>query len=90
MKLITQATSEKLRGGFYSPEPPAVFILRCGLTGSEDFDILEPSCGDGVFLKQLKKHNLKYKSVTAVELDETEAGKAVSYTHLTLPTNREV
>ena len=76
MKLITEASAEKLRGGFYTPEPIAEFVLRWGINGSKDFDILEPSCGDGVFLEQLEKQNLKYKSITAVELDEEEAAKA--------------
>jgi len=76
MKLITDATAEKLRGGFYTPEPIAEFILRWGINGSTDYDILEPSCGDGVFLEQLQKLNLKYNSITAIELDETEADKA--------------
>lgn len=76
MKLITEASSEKLRGGFYTPAPIAEFVLRWGINGSTDFDILEPSCGDGVFLDQLQKHNFKYNSITAVEFDETEAQKA--------------
>ena len=76
MKLITEATEEKLRGGFYTPEPIAEFVLRWGINGSSDFDILEPSCGDGVFLKQLAKHKFKYNTITAVELDEVEAEKA--------------
>ncbi|MFM7859383.1 MAG: Eco57I restriction-modification methylase domain-containing protein, partial [Flammeovirgaceae bacterium] len=78
MKLITEATAEKLRGGFYTPEKIAEFVLRWGINGSTTFDILEPSCGDGVFLEQLHKNKLKYKSVTAVELDEVEAEKANS------------
>jgi adenine-specific DNA methylase len=76
MKLITEATAEKLRGGFYTPEPIAEFVLRWGINGSSDFDILEPSCGDGVFLQQIKKHEFNYKSITAIELDAIEAGKA--------------
>ncbi len=76
MKLITEASSEKLRGGFYTPEVIAGFILRWGINGSNDFDILEPSCGDGVFLEQLEKNKLKYKSIIAVELDQEEAAKA--------------
>jgi hypothetical protein len=76
MKLITEASAEKLRGGFYTPEPIAEFILRWGINGSNDFDILEPSCGDGIFLEQLEKQKLKYKSITAVELNEEEAAKA--------------
>lgn len=76
MKLITEATAEKLRGGFYTPEPIAEFVLRWGINGSTDFDILEPSCGDGVFLEQLQKHKLKYKSITGIELDSEEAEKS--------------
>jgi len=76
MKLIESATAEKLRGGYYTPEPIAEFILCWGINGSTDFDILEPSCGDGVFLKQLKDLKLHYKSVTAIELDNIEAQKA--------------
>lgn len=76
MKLITEASAEKLRGGFYTPEPIAEFVLRWGINGSSDYDILEPSCGDGVFLEQLAKHKFKYNTITAVELDEVEAKKA--------------
>jgi len=76
MKLISEATSEKLRGGFYTPNDIAEFVLRWGVNGSHNFDILEPSCGDGVFLKQIKEHNFSYKSVTAIELDPDEAEKA--------------
>ncbi len=76
MKLIENATAEKLRGGFYTPEPIAEFVLRWGINGSTDFDILEPSCGDGVFLEQLKELKSKYNSITAIEFDEIEAKKA--------------
>ena len=76
MKLITEASAEKLRGGFYTPEPIAEFVLRWGINGSKDFDILEPSCGDGVFLEQLAKNKFKYSSITAIEFDEIEAAKA--------------
>lgn len=76
MKLITEASAEKLRGGFYTPEPIAEFVLRWGINGSTDLDILEPSCGNGVFLEQLSKNKFKYNSITAIELDEIEAAKA--------------
>lgn len=76
MKLIKNATAEKLRGGFYTPKPIAAFILKWGINGSSDYEILEPSCGDGVFLEQLKENNHKFKSVTAIEFDEEEAEKA--------------
>lgn len=76
MKLITEASDQKLRGGFYTPEVIAEFILRWGINGSKDFDILEPSCGDGVFLEQLNIHNFKYNSITAIEIDKNELVKA--------------
>jgi len=75
MKLITEATAEKLRGGFYTPEPLAEFILKWGTNGISNSDILEPSCGDGVFIEQLRDLKLEYKSITAVELDSVEAEK---------------
>lgn len=76
MKLIKNASAEKLRGGFYTPEPIAAFILKWGINGSSDYDILEPSCGDGVFLEQLKKKDFSFQSVTAIEFDTIEANKA--------------
>lgn len=54
MQLIKEATEEKLRGGFYTPEPIAAFILKWAFNGNTELDILEPSCGDGVFLKEIQ------------------------------------
>ncbi len=77
MKLITEASTEKLRGGFYTPEKIADFILSWGFNGdNNNIDILEPSCGDGVFLKGILKGNYKYNSLTAIEIEEEEAQKA--------------
>jgi len=78
MKLMSEASAEKLRGGFYTPEIIASFILKWGINGSKNYNILEPSCGDGVFLEEIKKNKFKYKSITAIELDEAEAEKAKS------------
>ncbi len=78
MQLIKEATDEKLRGGFYTPEPIAAFILKWAFNDSEGLDILEPSCGDGIFLKGIQKENYKYNSVTAIEFDEVEAEKSES------------
>ena len=73
---MQEVSKEKLRGGFYTPEPIARFILKWGLNGGSNYDILEPSCGDGVFIKCLKANN--YKHVVAIEKDSTEARKASS------------
>ena len=76
MKLITEASAEKLRGGFYTPLPIAEFILKWAVNGNKSADILEPSCGDGVFLEGIKDLGLPFASLTAIELDEIEAKKA--------------
>jgi adenine-specific DNA methylase len=76
MRLIEATSSEKLRGGYYTPAPIASFLLKWGLNGKTDCDILEPSCGDGVFLDQIYKQKLPYKSIAAIELDPGEAKKA--------------
>lgn len=78
MELISKASANKLRGGFYTPSPIAEFILRWGINGCENMDILEPSCGDGVFLKQVKQQQARYQSITAIELDPLEAQKAAN------------
>lgn len=57
MKLIEKTTAEKLRGGFYTPEPIASFILKWGINGSSDYDVLEPSCGiTSRFFRKFKKY----------------------------------
>ena len=76
MQLIKEASKEKLRGGFYTPEPIASFVLKWAFNGNKQFDILEPSCGDGVFLEEIQKGGYEYNSVTAIEFDEVEAEKS--------------
>ena len=76
MKLIKNATNQKLRGGFYTPEPIADFILKWAFNGSRGQDILEPSCGDGVFLESIRNNSFPYKSITAVEIEKEEAKKS--------------
>lgn len=76
MQLIKNASEDKLRGGFYTPNPIAAFILKWAFNGNQELDILEPSCGDGVFLEEIRKGGYQYNSVTAVEYDESEAEKS--------------
>ncbi len=76
MNLIEEVSSEKLRGGFYTPAIIAKFILRWAVNGNKNYDILEPSCGDGIFLKQIKENKFLYKSITALEIEPKEAQKA--------------
>ena len=78
MQLINEASSEKLRGAYYTPPKIASFILHWGINGGHDADILEPSCGDGVFLECLRDEHMLFHSVTAVEYEAVEAQKARS------------
>ena len=77
MQLIENASSEKLRGGYYTPKKIADFILKWGMRDLQYTDILEPSCGDGAFLKALKTMGYCFHSLTAVEYNQVEAEKAM-------------
>lgn len=76
MKLKKNVTLDKLRGGFYTPSTIADFILSWAINGDKHSRILEPSCGDGSFLKSLKKGKYDFDSITAIEYDKEEADKA--------------
>jgi adenine-specific DNA-methyltransferase len=81
MKIATEVTSDKLRGGFYSPQPLVELALTQALhlLGSrQNVDLLEPSAGDGQFVRGLGGHELgkRLRSLTAVELLDAEASKA--------------
>lgn len=76
MQLIKNASHDKLRGGFYTPKTIAEFIIKWAFSEERYTDILEPSCGDGIFLKSIKDGNYQYDSITGVELDENEAEKS--------------
>ena len=76
MQLIEDASAQKLRGAYYTPPAIASFILHWGINGSTDADILEPSCGDGVFLEQMAREHMLFHHATAVEYEAVEAEKA--------------
>ena len=76
MQLIEDASEQKLRGAYYTPPAIASFILHWGINGSTNADILEPSCGDGVFLEQMAKEHMLFHHATAVEYESAEADKA--------------
>lgn len=78
MKLINSVSKDKLRGGFYTPKKIANFMLKWGLKNTNNYDILEPSCGDGIFLNELSKLDFDYNSLKAIEYDKKEFDKAKS------------
>lgn len=68
---------DKLRGGYYTPEPIARFVARwAAQAGSR---ILEPSCGDGAILRELVAAT-GGTGLAAVELLREEASKAADCT----------
>jgi adenine-specific DNA methylase len=76
MNFIKNETAQKLRGGYYTPDDLATFLCAWVLEISP-LRILEPSCGDGVFLGALRKAGApENTAVTAIELDAVEAAKA--------------
>ena len=68
-------TEQKLRGGYYTPEDLAGFLVRW-IAGTNPKSILEPSCGDGAFFQNLALH-LSDPTVTAFEIDGEEAPKSL-------------
>jgi adenine-specific DNA-methyltransferase len=83
MKTRSQVTADKLRGGFYSPEPLVDVCLDRVLdllNGRDGVRVLEPSAGDGGFIRGLQRHPVGslVDDVTAVELLHDEAAKATA------------
>ena len=83
MKLRNELTADKLRGGFYSPAPLVSMCLDriAELTrGRKNLRVLEPSAGDGAFVRGLRNTRLRDRvsELTAIELVENEAQKCRS------------
>jgi adenine-specific DNA-methyltransferase len=84
MNFIEFESEQKLRGGFYTDLAIASFLARW-IKSSEPQSLLEPSCGDGAFLKAIEEAQISsLKRITACELNEQEADKAASRTHLSV------
>lgn len=52
MKFKADQTSQKLRGGYYTPQNLADYVTKWVLSKNPK-TILEPSCGDGVFIQAI-------------------------------------
>lgn len=82
MNFIALESSQKLRGGFYTDPIIASFLTRWIKIGKPT-SILEPSCGDGIFLQMIEQQGIPcLKQVTAFEIEHDEAKKARKRTHL--------
>ena len=74
MNFKESQTEQKLRGGYYTPDDLADFLVRW-IASVNPASILEPSCGDGVFFDKIAS-NLDNSTVTGFEIDSKEARKA--------------
>lgn len=80
---MTQPTYQKLRGGYYTPEPIARFLASWAIRSPAD-KVLEPSCGDGNVLVAAARRlqalgaasETLNQQLRGVELDPQEAAKA--------------
>ncbi len=82
MNFIVLESKQKLRGGFYTDQTIASFLVKW-VKKSRPETMLEPSCGDGAFLQAIEDQHLKsLKRVCICELDAEEAEKAKRRTRL--------
>lgn len=76
-------TTDKLRGGYYTPPEIARFLAEWAIRSAQD-DVLEPSCGDGAILKAAAtrlaslsgRRRTRLGTLTGIELHSREAAKA--------------
>lgn len=76
MRLKKDSSEQKLRGAYYTPLQLANAMVS--LVASQNItNVLEPSCGDGVFIDSLASLNLlnDIPNITAVEIESDEAEK---------------
>lgn len=76
MNFIENESEQKLRGGYYTPEDLATYIAKW-IAKSSPEHVLEPSCGDGIFIKAF--HNIGNTEALhfhGFELFDDEANKA--------------
>jgi adenine-specific DNA-methyltransferase len=72
MKFKSEQTEQKLRGGYYTPLNVAMFLSKFAVN-LKTRNVLEPSCGDGIFFEALEKIQPTIQ-IDAVEIDN-EASK---------------
>lgn len=87
MNFIVNETTQKLRGGYYTPIDLAIFLARWVKEISPK-RLLEPSCGDGAFFRAIAKvKGFQKTKIVGFELDSEEALKAsASAQEIGLPT----
>lgn len=77
MKLKENSSAQKLRGAYYTPLPLAEMMVKMFSREKDIKNVLEPSCGDGVFIDALIEMPLMehLDHIMAIEIEENEALK---------------
>jgi len=75
VKLKNENSVQKLRGAYYTPYDLATSMISKFITPLEKMSILEPSCGDGVFIESLLNSGFKKNNITAVEIEKEKIDK---------------
>lgn len=77
MKFMQDESAEKLRGGYYTHAEIAAFLTRWVLE-IDPARVLEPSCGDGVFVSEIVRGRGRNQApqIKAFEIVAEEAAKA--------------
>ena len=77
MILKKNSSEQKLRGAYYTPLKLAEKIVDFFKNDISIKNILEPSCGDGVFIDALVETNFlkQNNKVTAIEIEKSEVEK---------------
>ena len=81
-------TEQKLRGGYYTSDDLAGFLVRW-VAALDPHYVLEPSCGDGVFIGEAASE-LGNPKIKAFEIDRLEATRASERARIAGMTNVEV
>jgi len=69
--------AQKLRGGYYTPSAIAEVLSEWAIVNPDGL-VLEPSCGDGVFVEAAARRLSSVGHITAVELFASEAAKTAA------------
>lgn len=72
MKLKKDSSEQKLRGAYYTPLPLAKKMVQMFLKEDNIKNVLEPSCGDGVFLDALISYGYLdcLEEIMAIEIEK--------------------
>lgn len=83
LRMKQRPSYTKLRGGYYTPRVISDFLAAWAIR-SRNTTVLEPSCGDGLFIEAIadRMHKLRAskeqiaRQITAYEIDDVESAKA--------------